>query len=108
MPNPKLNVSEAIECFPGKIERKPGFPVFNLFSPFDVALRENQLRFVQSELDLDDLRNGGLLQFRAVAKSAGATRRQQPDVITSSPLNQFGFCLASHIPSRTGKAGSPI
>lgn len=52
MPNPKLDVTHVLGCFPGQIERKAGFPVFNLFTPFDVALRENQLRLVQSELDL--------------------------------------------------------
>jgi hypothetical protein len=50
--NPKLDLSHVVACFPGQVERKPGFPVFNLFTPFDVALRENQLRLVQSELDL--------------------------------------------------------
>jgi hypothetical protein len=52
MSNPKLDVGQILGCFPGQIERKPGFPGFNLFTPFDVALRENQLRAVQSELDL--------------------------------------------------------
>jgi hypothetical protein len=52
MPNPKLSLPEIVAKFPGQIERKPGFPVFNLFTPFEVALRENQLRVVQSELDL--------------------------------------------------------
>jgi hypothetical protein len=52
MPNPKLNLPEIVAHFPGQLERKPGFPVFNLFTSFDVALRENQLRTVQSELDL--------------------------------------------------------
>jgi hypothetical protein len=52
MANPKLNIAEIVRCFPGQIEPKPGFPVFNLTSPFDVALRENQLRMIQPELDL--------------------------------------------------------
>src|SRR5712672_708909 len=52
MPNPKINISEIVGHFPGQIESKPGHPVFNLFTPFEVALRENQLRLVQAELDL--------------------------------------------------------
>jgi hypothetical protein len=52
MPNPKLNLPEIVAHFPGQIERKLGLPVFNLFTPFEVALRENQLRLVQAELDL--------------------------------------------------------
>jgi hypothetical protein len=52
MPNPKIDVGEFVRYFPGQIERKAGFPVFNLFTPMDVALRENQLSQVQSELDL--------------------------------------------------------
>src|SRR5215831_5396329 len=52
MPNPKVDVSEFVRHFPGQIERKAGFPVFNLFTPFEVALRENQLRMVKAELDL--------------------------------------------------------
>jgi hypothetical protein len=52
MANPKLDVSKIREFFPKRIESKPGVPVFNLFTPFEVALRENQLRLVQAELDL--------------------------------------------------------
>jgi hypothetical protein len=52
VPNPKINLTEILGHFPGQIERKPGFSVFNLFTPFEVALRENQLRLVQAELDL--------------------------------------------------------
>ena len=52
MPNPKLDVSQVVACFPGQTKSERGFPGFNLFTPFEVALRENQLRLVQSELDL--------------------------------------------------------
>jgi len=52
MPNPKVDVSELVRHFPDQIERKAGFPVFNLFTPFEVALRENQLRMVTVEVDL--------------------------------------------------------
>jgi hypothetical protein len=50
--NPKIDISALVAQFPGQIERKPGHPGFNLFTPFEVALRENQLHIVQSELDL--------------------------------------------------------
>lgn len=52
MPNPKIDISALVAQFPGQIESKPGHPVFDLFTPFEVALRENQLSIVQSELDL--------------------------------------------------------
>jgi hypothetical protein len=52
MPNPKLDISETVRRFPESVEDKPGFPAFNLFAPREVALRENQLRLVQAELDL--------------------------------------------------------
>src|SRR5262245_48723454 len=52
MPNPKLNLPEIVAHFPGQIESKPGRPGFNLFTPFEVALRENQIALVQAELDL--------------------------------------------------------
>ncbi len=51
MSNPKLDVSQVLACFPAQTQSERGFPVFNLFTPFEVALRENQLRLVQSEFD---------------------------------------------------------
>ena len=51
MPNPKLDIRETVERFPEQVESRPGVPVFNLFSPREVALRENQLRLVLRELD---------------------------------------------------------
>lgn len=50
--NPQLNIQEIVQCFPGQVVGTHGKPVYNLMSPFDVALRENQLQVVQSELDL--------------------------------------------------------
>lgn len=50
--NPQLNIQEIVQCFPGQVVGKRGKPVYNLTTPFDVALRENQLKVVQSELDL--------------------------------------------------------
>ncbi|NBV24293.1 MAG: DUF1963 domain-containing protein [Proteobacteria bacterium] len=52
MPNPKLDIRETVARFPEQVESRPGRPAFNLFSPQEVALRENQLRLVQAELDL--------------------------------------------------------
>jgi len=50
--NPKLNISEIVQCFPERVVGTHGRPVYNLTSPFDVALRENQLRIVQGRMDL--------------------------------------------------------
>jgi hypothetical protein len=50
--NPKLNIAEIVQTFPSQVVGTHGRPVFNLFTPFDVALRENQLRVVRAELDL--------------------------------------------------------
>jgi hypothetical protein len=52
MPNPKADIGEFVRHFPGQIESERRHPVFNLFTPHDVALRENQLCVVQAELDL--------------------------------------------------------
>jgi hypothetical protein len=52
MANPKLDIEETVSRFPEQVENRHGHPVFNLFSPREVALRENQIRIVQTELDL--------------------------------------------------------
>lgn len=50
--NPKLNISEIIAEFPDLVMGIHGKPVYNLDSPFDVAVRENQLRAIQGRVDL--------------------------------------------------------
>lgn len=50
--NPKLNIEEIVRCFPEQVARNNCPPLYNLFTPFDVALRENQLRLAKAELDL--------------------------------------------------------
>lgn len=50
--NPKLNISEVVASFPEQVTGIHGKPVYNLMSPFEVALRENQLRVVCDQFDL--------------------------------------------------------
>jgi hypothetical protein len=50
--NPRLNISEIVGCFPKQVAGLHGKPVYNLMSPHEVAIRENQLGVVRSQHDL--------------------------------------------------------
>jgi hypothetical protein len=52
MANPKLDASQIVACFPGQIERKPGFPIFNLFTPLNPAPNNSSHERGRSNYDL--------------------------------------------------------
>ena len=50
--NPKLNINDLVAEFPTSVVGIHGEPVYNLESPYEVVLRENQLRAIKGQIDL--------------------------------------------------------